>query len=38
MQNFQALGVPPPDPQNSLPLLPMSGYAPERNHLLYDFQ
>ena len=29
MQNFWALGAPPPDPQNSLPYpLRISGYAP----------
>ena len=27
MQNFQALGAPSPDPQNTLPLR-ISGYAP----------
>ena len=27
MQNFQALGAPPPDPQTSLPQLRISGYA-----------
>ena len=27
MQNFRALGAPPPDPQNSPPLR-ISGYAP----------
>ena len=29
MQNFRALGAPPPDPQDSPPLR-ISGYAPER--------
>ena len=28
MQNFRALGAPPPDPQNSPPPLRISGYAP----------
>ena len=29
MQNLQALGAPPPDPQNS-PLLQISGHAPDK--------
>ena len=29
MQNFRALGTPPPDPKNSPPTLGISGYAPE---------
>ena len=28
MQQFQALGAPPPDPQNSPPPLRILGYAP----------
>ena len=33
MQNFRALGAPPPDPQNSPPLR-ISGYAPVLLHVL----
>ena len=31
MQNFRALGAPPPDPPNSPPPLRISAYAPDRD-------
>ena len=37
MQNFQALGTPPPDPQNSPPQLRISGYAPATLCNVYNY-
>ena len=36
MQNFQALGAPPPDPSNSPPQLRISGYAPSTLCTVYN--